>query len=152
MIELPTLLYMGAAAFVTAVLHSVGGFAGALLMAIAIAPAIGVKLTVPIVAVAMIVSHGSRAWLLRKAVDWQAFRTVFFVAFPFILAGVFFYVELSEQAVALFLGTVLLVTVPLRRVLKGKSIEVPRAGLIAVAVPYGFLSGASFGGDMRQSW
>lgn len=145
MIELPALAYMGAAAFSTAILHSIGGFAGALMMAIAIAPVIGVKLTVPIVAVAMIVSHGSRVWLLWKAVDWRAFRTVFFVAFPFILAGVFLYVELSEKAVALFLGSMLLITTPLRRVLKGRRIDIPRYGLAAIAVPYGFLSGASFG-------
>lgn len=145
MIEPSILLYMGTAAFLTAILHSVGGFAGALMMAIAIAPAIGVKLTVPIVAVAMIVSHGSRAWLLRKAVDWQALRTIFFVAFPFILAGVIFYVEISEKAVGVFLGSMLLMTVPLRRILQGRSIQVPRVGLAAIAVPYGFLSGASFG-------
>lgn len=145
MIELPILLYLGFAAFVTAILHSVGGFAGALMMAIAIAPAIGVKLSVPIVAVAMIVSHGSRAWLLRKAVDWPTLRTVFFCALPFIVIGAVFYVELSERLVALFLAFMLLTTLPLRRVLKGKSITVPRAGLAAIAVPYGFLSGASFG-------
>lgn len=145
MIEPLVLLYMGAAAFLTAILHSVGGFAGALMMAIAITPAVGVKPSVPIVAVAMIVSHGSRAWLLREAVDWPAFRTVFFVALPFILAGVVFYIELSETAVALFLGAMLMITVPLRRILQGRNIRVPRAGLAAVAVPYGFLSGASFG-------
>lgn len=145
MIELPILLYMGAAAFVTAILHSVGGFAGALLMAIAIAPAVGVKLTVPLVAVAMIVSHGSRIWLLHKAVDWPAFRTIFFAALPFILLGVYFYVDLSEKAVAIFLGVMLLITIPLRRILKGQSIELPRAGLAIIAVPYGFLAGASFG-------
>lgn len=145
MIELPVLLYMGAAAFLTAILHSVGGFAGALMMAIAIAPAIGVKLTVPIVAVAMIVSHGSRAWLLRNAVDWPALRTIFGCALPFIIAGVVFYVELSERTVALFLGAMLVITLPLRRVLKGMSIRLPRSGLAVVAMPYGFLSGASFG-------
>lgn len=145
MIEPSILLYIGAMAFLTAILHSVGGFAGALMMAIAIAPALGVKVTVPIVAVAMIVSHGSRSWLLRKAVNWQIFGTVFLSALPFTLAGVYFYVELSEKAVALFLGAMLLITVPLRRVLQQRSIQVPRAGLAAIAIPYGFLSGASFG-------
>ena len=81
----------------------------------------------------------------EKAVDWQAMRTIFFVAFPFILAGVIFYVEISEKAVGVFLGGMLLITVPLRRVLQGRSIQVPRVGLAAIAVPYGFLSGASFG-------
>ena len=66
--------YLVAAAMGTAVLHSVGGFAGALLMAIAVALALGVKETVPVVATAMMISHASRAWLFRKAVDWDAFR------------------------------------------------------------------------------
>ncbi|MEL6316622.1 MAG: sulfite exporter TauE/SafE family protein [Pseudomonadota bacterium] len=141
----PTLLYLGAAALVTAALHSVGGFAGALLMAIAIAPVIGVKATVPIVAAAMIVSHASRAWMFRNAVDWPTFRLIFLPALPFIIAGVIFYVDLPETGVALFLGVMLLISLSLRRVLAGREIAVPRSALAGVAMPYGFLSGASFG-------
>ena len=144
----PLLLYLAGVAFVTAILHSVGGFAGALMMAIAIAPVVGIKAAVPIVATAMVVSHGSRAWLLRGAVDWQAFKTIYVVAFPCILIGIYLYVELSEAIVALFLGLMLLVTVPLRRVLAGRSIQMPRAGLAVIAVPYGLLSGVGFGVGM----
>lgn len=146
--DVATLLYLGAAALVTASLHSVGGFAGALLMAITIAPAVGVKATVPIVSVAMIVSHASRAWLMRAAVDWPSFRLIFLPALPFILAGVIFYVDLPEKGVALFLGGVLLVTLGLRRFLAGRQIGIPKSALVGVAVPYGFLSGASFGAGM----
>ncbi len=140
--------YLAVAAFGTAMLHSVGGFAGALLMAIAVAPVLGVKETVPVVATAMMISHASRAWLFRKAVDWDAFRMLMCFGLPFIVLGVLFYVELSERAVALFLGTFLLVTLPLRRYLAGKSIAVPRRAIAAVAVPYGFISGTSFGAGM----
>lgn len=140
-----TIAYLAAAALVTATLHSIGGFAGALMMAIAFAPAVGVKTTVPIVATAMVVSHASRAWLFRNAVDWPVFRIIFFCALPTIIAGVLFYVDLSETAVAIFLGAMLLITLPLRRVLEGRQVAVPRAALAGVAVPYGFLSGASFG-------
>ncbi|MBT8460683.1 MAG: sulfite exporter TauE/SafE family protein [Litoreibacter sp.] len=142
------LLYLLAAAFGTAILHSVGGFAGALLMAIAVAPVLGVKETVPVVAVAMMISHATRAWLFRKAVDWGAFRMLFLFGFPFIVAGVMFYVDMSDRGVALFLGSFLLVSLPLRRVLSGRSIAVPRPAIAAVAVPYGFLSGTSFGAGM----
>ena len=86
--------------------------------------------------------------LFRKSVDWRAFASIFFVAAPFIVAGVLVYVELSEAAVGIFLGSLLLVTVPLRRVLAGRSVQIPRAGLAVAAVPYGFLSGASFGVGM----
>ncbi|NNG04667.1 MAG: hypothetical protein HKM95_11270, partial [Inquilinus sp.] len=80
------LIYLGTAALATAVLHSVGGFAGALLMAIATAPVLGVKATVPVVATAMMISHASRAWMFRHAVDWPAFRLLFIFAFPPIVA------------------------------------------------------------------
>ncbi len=145
-----TLLYLGTAALATATLHSVGGFAGALMMAIAIAPAVGVKATVPIVATAMIVSHASRAWLFRNAVNWSVFRVVFLPALPFIVLGVIFYVELPEAAVALFLGAFLIVALPMRRILAGRKVPIPHAALAGIAVPYGFLSGASFGVAMMM--
>jgi len=140
--------YLCTVAFVTAVLHSLAGFAGALLLSIAIAPAVGVKLTVPIVTVAMIISHGSRAWLFRRSVDWGIFIMLFSCALPFILLGVYTYVSLSEAAVGLFLGCLLFVTVPLQKILRNKSISIPRWAIGVVAVPYGFLSGASFGVGM----
>lgn len=142
------LLYIVVAALATAVLHSVGGFAGALMLAIALAPVLGVKATVPIVSVAMVVSHASRAWLFRKAVDWGAFRILLFCSFPFIIAGVLLYVDLSEKTVAYFLGGFLLATLPLRRLLAGFKVAVPRAAIGGIAVPYGFLSGMSFGVGM----
>ncbi|OED42269.1 hypothetical protein AB833_06340 [Chromatiales bacterium (ex Bugula neritina AB1)] len=93
----------------------------------------------------MVISHGSRAWLFRRSVDWKVFALLFTCAFPFILIGVFTYVSLSEAAVGLFLGILLLITIPLRRLLKGRKIAMPRSAIGVVAVPYGFLSGASFG-------
>ncbi|MEM9442337.1 MAG: hypothetical protein AAGA73_17985 [Pseudomonadota bacterium] len=70
------------------------------------------------------------------------------VALPFIVVGVYFYVELSEAGVSLFLTTLLLITLPLRRWLKGRRVQMPRSSLAIIAVPYGFLSGASFGVGM----
>jgi len=99
------LLYLAVAAFGTAILHSIGGFAGALLMSIAISPVLGIKITVPLVSVAMVVSHGMRAYVFRKAVDWPIYFLLISVALPFILLGVYTYVSLSEAAVGLFLGT-----------------------------------------------
>ena len=53
--SLLVLAYCAVAAFGTAILHSVGGFAGALMLAITLAPVLGVKETVPVVAVAMMI-------------------------------------------------------------------------------------------------
>ena len=142
------LAYFVAAAVVTATLHSVGGFAGALMLAIALAPVLGVKETVPLVATAMMISHASRAWLFRKAVDWGAFAMLLCFGLPFNVLRVMFYVDLSDKAVALFLGSFLMITIPLRRFLKNRNVVVPRKAIALVAMPYGFLSGTSFGAGM----
>lgn len=96
----------------------------------------------------MVISHGARALYFRHDVDWKLFALLFVCAFPFILLGVHTYVALSEAAIGLLLGTVLLITLPLRRILKNKSVQIPRAAIGIVAIPYGFLSGASFGVGM----
>ena len=99
------LAYFVAAALVTATLHSVGGFAGALLLAIALAPVLGVKETVPVVATAMMISHASRVWLFRKTVDWGAFWLLFCFGLPFIVLGVLFTVlQAYEYSYLLYKG------------------------------------------------
>lgn len=147
-LEAFALLYLAFAALLTATLHSIGGFAGGLMLAIVAAPVVGIKATVPVTAVAMIISHASRAWLFRNSVDWPAFKLMFLVAFPFILLGVLFYIDLPDKGVAIFLGTFLLITLPLRRILAKRKIDIPRKALGIAAIPYGFLSGTSFGAGL----
>lgn len=139
---------LAAAAFGTALLHSVGGFAGAVMLAVCVAPIVGVKETVPVVATAMLISHSARVWLFRGAIDWNAFRTVFAVALPFILAGIFLYIRVPETHVAIFLGGFLVVSIVLRRVLAGRDMHFGVRGLRLVAVPFGFLAGTTFGAGL----
>ena len=72
------LLYLVFAAFATAILHSVGGFAGALLMAVAVAPVLGVKETVPVVATAMMISQpmAKTAQKMVRLISFSMFQTV----------------------------------------------------------------------------
>ncbi|HSM20190.1 MAG TPA: hypothetical protein VK844_07475, partial [Hyphomicrobiales bacterium] len=65
------LLLVAVIAFATAVFHSVGGFAGALILTITLAPILGVKETIPIVATAMVVSNTTRVWAFRKWINWR---------------------------------------------------------------------------------
>ncbi len=148
MLDLYSLGYLAIAALVTAALHSIGGFAGGLMLAIVAAPVIGIKATVPVIAIAMMVSHASRAWLFRNSVDWAAFGYLAAAAVPFILLGVFFYLNLDDRGVAVFLGVFLVITLPLRRLLAKHKILVPRKALMLVAIPYGFISGTSFGAGL----
>jgi hypothetical protein len=138
-------LLIAAIAFGTAVFHSVGGFAGALLLAICLAPIIGVKETVPVTAAAMIVSNSARIWVFRHAVNWRAFLCIFSAAAPGIVAGALLYVNLPVHYVALLLGGFLIATLPLRRRLEARRFRVGARGLAIAGLPYGLVAGTTFG-------
>lgn len=136
------------AAFGTAVFHSIGGFAGGLLLAICLAPILGVKETVPVTATAMIISNSNRIWAFRHSVDWRAFGSVFGAAIPFFVLSAVVYVTLPVPVVALVLGSFLIVTIPLRRHMSRKDFAIGPRGLAMVAVPFGLISGSTFGAGL----
>lgn len=132
-------------AFGSALFQSVGGFAGGLLLAIGLAPILGVKETVPVTATAMIVAHSARIWVFRRAVDWRAFTCVFAAALPGIVAGALLYISLPTHVVALVLGVFLIATLPLRRQMAKRAFREGPTGLAMAGVPYGLVSGTTFG-------
>ena len=133
------------AAFSSAVFHSFSGFAGGLVLAVMLAPLLGIKETVPVVATALIISNVARIWAFRKSVAVKEYLAVFFAALPFIVLSAYVYVSLPVGAVALVLGIFLLISIPLNRVLKKKEIKVGLRGLALAGVPYGIVSGSTFG-------
>ncbi len=141
-------LLIAAIAFGTAVFHSIGGFAGGLLLAICLAPIVGVKETVPLTSMAMIVSNSARIWAFRNAVNWRAFLYLFGAAAPGVVAGAVFYVTLPVHHVALLLGIFLIATVPLRRRLEARRFRFGLRGLAFAGMPFGLISGTTFGAGM----
>lgn len=73
---------------------------------------------------------------------------VFAAALPFIVIGALFFVGVPEPLAYGLIGSYLLCTVPLRHILVGRRIAVGRRGLAAAAVPYGLISGVSFGAGL----
>ncbi len=143
-----TLVLIAFIAYATSVFHSVGGFAGGLLLTICLAPILGVKATIPVAAVALVVSNVTRVWVFRRSIDWRVFGAVFSVALPGIVAGAVLYVELPVHWVALLLGVFLVVTVPLRRYFARRNYRVGLNGLRAAALPYGLISGTTMGAGL----
>jgi len=143
-----TLVLVALAAFSTALFHSVAGFAGALLLSVLLAPLIGIRAVVPVVAFAMIISNINRIFLFRDAIDWKAYRAIMMTGLPGIIAGAIVYLYLPVKAIAIVMGCFLLISIPLRRVFKKRNYKVGYRGLSAVGVVYGLISGTVFGGGM----
>ncbi len=143
-----TLVLVAIAAFVTALFHSVAGFAGALLLSVCLAPLIGIRAVVPVVAFAMVISNINRIFLFRAAIDWKAYRAIMITGLPGIILGAVIYLYLPVKAIAIVMGCFLLISIPLRRVFKKRNYNVGYRGLTAVGSVYGVISGTVFGGGM----
>lgn len=147
-LEPTTVVLVALAAFGTALFHSVAGFAGALLLSVCLAPLIGIREVVPVVAFAMIISNINRIFLFREAIDWKAYRAIMITGLPGIIVGAIVYLYLPVKAIAIVMGCFLLISVPLRRVFKKRNYKVGYRGLSAVGIVYGLISGTVFGGGM----
>ena len=143
-----TLFLVVLAAFGTALFHAVSGFAGGLLLSVCLAPLLGIKAVVPVVAVAMVISNSSRLWLFRHTIDWAVYRAIMLTALPGIVLGACLYMYLPVAAIAIILGAFLILSVPLRRFLKGRNFKVSLRGLSVVGSGYGLVSGTVVGAGL----
>lgn len=136
------------AALVTSAIHGAAGVAGGFLMLAALAPIIGVKPIVPVMSVALLISHAARALLNIRDFDRTVFLSIAVPAVPFIVVGAIFYGWMSPTAIAILLASVILASIPMRRWAKAREIRAGRPTLHAAGVVYGGLSGASIGPGM----
>jgi hypothetical protein len=128
-----------------AVIGSVGGFGTGIILTAALAPLIGVKALVPVLAVAGVIINAGRFWFYRRHLDRRTLVTVLAGALPFLALGAWIYSILDARALGTVLGLVILLSVPLRRILKKRNIVIGRAGLAAGGGVFGFASGIATG-------
>lgn len=134
-------------AVVTSAIHGATGVAGGFLMAALLAPLIGVKAVVPVMTVMMLISHSSRALLNRAQIHWRAFGLVALPSLPCIALAAYFYKSLPITVIGFLMGTIIISSIPLRRLGTRFGQTSPRTlGLMGCV--YGGLSGASIGPGM----
>ncbi len=143
-----TITLIGLAAIVTASIHGATGVAGGFLMSAVLALVIGAKPVVPIMSIALLISHSSRFFLNFSDFDKKAYFAVAITAIPFIALASWGYGRLSSTSIALILGVVILLSIPLRRWAQSRQIKANAKTLGAVGAVYGGLSGVSVGPGM----
>ena len=144
-LDWPVLLYLIGAGFIAALMHSTSGVGGGFLLALMIAPVVGIKATIPVVAIAQSISHIGRVWAFRKTIDRSVFIAVSITAVPASMASAAIYSHLPERGVAGLLGAVLLASVPARRILAKRNYRTTRTGFTMIGIPFGLLVGATVG-------
>jgi uncharacterized membrane protein YfcA len=142
-----TLFIICLGAVVTSAVHGATGVAGGFLMAALLAPLIGVQAVVPVMTVMMLISHTSRTLLNRRQVDGRALALVALPSLPCIALTAYFYQQLPIALIGFLMGTIIVSSIPLRRLGTRFGQTSPRTlGLMGCV--YGGLSGASIGPGM----
>lgn len=135
-------------AFFTSMVHGATGIAGGFLLAAVAAPILGLNMVVPVLSITLLISHGSRAFFNIKEIDWQAYVRLIVPAVPFIIAAALIYGRLSNAIIAFLLGTIVLLSIPLRRWAKSSEIRTTNPMLLVAGCIYGGVSGLSIGPGM----
>lgn len=142
------LALLAAVAFIAATVSGMSGVGGGLLMAIFIAPIVGVKAVVPTVGVATLIAHVVRVWVYRQRIVWRPALMMLVGAVPATIASARLYVALPANVIAVILGVFLLASIPLRRFMARRDIRFGSRSLGLIGATYGFLSGTTIGGGI----
>ena len=140
--ELIDILLVCLIAFVTA---GITGVAGGLLPAVFLTPIIGITSVMPVLAIMLLFGSVSRAWINRANFHRDAFGRIAIPAVPMVVLGGIFYAQLEPKMIALMLGSVVLASIPIRRIAKSYEIKTSRSMLSCVGGVFGFLAGSSTG-------
>ena len=139
---------VGLVTLLGSIMAGLSGIGGGMLLALAIAPVVGVKPLVPIVAVAMFVNHLFRVSAFRRSVQWRTALLMSAAAVPATVLGAVVYVALPAKAVAIVIGGFVLIFVVARRFVGQQAWRLSPLGLAGVATVFGVLSGATVGSGM----
>jgi uncharacterized membrane protein YfcA len=144
-VSLPQLLLIAVAGLTTAVIGGVAGYGTGALMPLVLVPIVGPEPVVPIIAISAIFNNFSRATVFRNLVDWRRVSLVLLPALPTCVLGAFLYTRLDGRGALIVIGTMLVASVPLRRMLKTRGVRLGPTGLAASATGWGVLVGGTSG-------
>jgi len=139
------LLLIVAVAFFAGIVHGAIGMVGGLLMTGVLAHSIGIKISVPVITCALIFSHLSRGYMLRKDIDFWAVRHVLLFGLPTVVLGSVIFGYLSPRIIALVFGSVLTISMPIKYWARSHSIKTGPKLLAGAAVVWGGLAGNVIG-------
>jgi uncharacterized membrane protein YfcA len=143
-----SLLQLGLVAMVALFAAVVGGLAGygtGALMPLVLVPLIGAEPVVPIIAISSLFTNSGRAAAYLRYVDRRRALIVIAAAALTTALGAWGYTLLSNAGAALVIGSMLILSVPLRRSLRRREVRIGDAGLGAGAIGYGVVVGGTSG-------
>lgn len=144
-IPLIQLALVAGVALVGSVIGGVSGYGTGALMPLVLVPMVGAEPVVPMIAISALLTNSGRAVAFRAHIDYRRGAIVIIAAIPTCILSAYGYTTLTSAGAMLVIGAMLMLTVPLRYVLKRRAISIGDKGLAAGAAGYGAAVGGTVG-------
>ena len=144
-ISLAQLLLVAAVALFASVVGGLAGYGTGALMPLVLVPLVGAEPVVPIIAISSIFTNLSRFVAYLSYADRRRALIVIACAVQTTAIGAYGYTRLTSAGAALVIGSMLILSVPLRRLLRRREVRIGDSRLAAGAVGYGVVVGGTSG-------
>ena len=139
------LVLVGGVALFASIVGGLAGYGTGALMPLVLVPLVGAEPVVPIIAISAIITNTSRFVAYFKYADRHRALIVVAAAALTTALGAYGYTRLTGAGAALVIGSMLILSVPLRRLARRRDIRISDTGLGVSAAGYGVLVGGTSG-------
>jgi uncharacterized membrane protein YfcA len=129
----------------SAVAGGIAGYGTGALMPLILVPVVGAAPVVPIIAISAMFTNTARVVAFQRLLDPRRALIAVVAALPTCVLGAWLYTLLTGRGAALVIGSTLIATVPLRRVLKRRGHQLGEKGFAVAAAGWGILVGGTTG-------
>jgi uncharacterized membrane protein YfcA len=144
-ISFPQLALIAAMSLIASVVGGVAGYGTGALLPLVLVPIVGAEPVVPILSLSALLTNTSRSAAFRHFVDRRRALIVLIAAVPTCALGAWGYTRLSGAGALIVIGTMLMASVPLRRLLRRRGVTLTDRSLAAAAFGWGPLAGGTVG-------
>jgi uncharacterized protein len=144
-VSLAELVLIVALAAISAIAGGVAGYGTGALMPLILVPIVGAAPVVPIIAISAMFTNTARVAAFRRLLDVRRAAIALVAALPTCVLGAWLYTLLSGRGAALVIGSTLIATVPLRRMLRRRGHKLGEKAYVAAAAGWGIVVGGTTG-------
>jgi len=136
---------IAAMAALASIIGGVAGYGTGALMPLVLVPIVGAEPVVPIIAISALFTNTSRAAAFNEVIDWRRAAIIVAAAVPTTMLGAWGYTMLTGRGAMLVIGTMMALSVPLRRLSRRHGLTLGEGGLAIASVLWGFVVGGTSG-------
>ena len=144
-ISLWQLALVAGVALFASIVGGVSGYGTGALMPLVLVPLVGAGPGGPMIALSALFTNSSPVTAFLRYADWRRAGIVLVAAVPTCMLGAWGYTHLSGAGAALVIGAMLILSVPLRRLLKHHGVKFGDGGLALGSIGYGAVVGGTAG-------